>query len=201
LIGAIERFDPRRGVRFVSLAFPAVQGAMLNHLRDQGSLVKASRILWGNAGLVKRSLDVLAVWLERQPTVTEVSDHCGLTHAAVGEALEFARTGSPRSLDESVGESGGEAAAALLDLLGHHDIGYDAAIDRITLEGALRSLPSREKTIISLKFYRGMTQREIAERIELSQMHVSRLERSALKKLKDTILGRDDKPTPQRSPM
>ena len=139
--------------------------------------------------------------MERQPTVAEVSDHCGLTHAAVGEALEFARTGSPRSLDESVGESGGEAAMALLDLLGHHDIGYEAAVDRITLECALGSLPSREKTIISLKFYKGMTQREIAERINLSQMHVSRLERRALKQLRDTILGRDDKSAPERSSM
>ena len=191
LLGAIEKFDPRRGVRFVSLAFPAVLGSMLNYLRDQGGLVKVSRTLRGNGRAVQTSSEVLAVWLGRWPTAAEISTHCGLTQAAVDEALEFGRNGSPCSLDQSTGVPGGEAAVALLDLLGQRDKGYEAAVDRITLECALDTLPPREKTIISLKFYGGMSQRQIAGRINLSQMHVSRLERSALRKLRSIVLGED----------
>jgi RNA polymerase sigma-B factor len=197
LLGAIDKFDPGRGVRFVSLAIPEVLGAMLNHLRDHGGLIKVSRTVRSNWVAVRKATDVLLTILGRWPTTAEVSEHCGLTAEEVSGAMVFARTGDPRSLDESISAGDDQAERVLLELLGQNEIDYEAALDRMILERAMAVLPLRERTIITLKFYQGMAQRQIGKRVHLSQMHVSRLERGALKKLRAYVLGENIEPPPK----
>ena len=184
LLNAIDKFDPDRGTSCSSLATPEILEAILNYLRDHGSLLKVPRALRRNKLAIDRASDSLASSLGRWPTVSEVADACELSEKQVDEATEFGRVGDPYSLDQSLDSDGAEDGATLCELLGSEDEEYDLSLDRLTLAGALETLPQREKSTLHLRFYIGMSQRQIAELIQISQMHVSRLERSALKKLR-----------------
>ena len=191
LLSAIEKFDMSHGVRFASLAIPEVYGAILNHLRDHGGLFKVPRALRHNRISLDRCTERLISHFGRWPTTAEMATESGLTEDAVNEALEFARTGDPRSLDASFNGDFGEEGSALVEILGSEEPAFGASLDRMVLQSAMDKLPLRERTIISLKFYRGLSQRQIASRINISQMHVSRLERRALAKMKDIVAGHE----------
>ena len=184
LLNAIDKFDPDRGTSFSSLATPEVLGAISNYLRDHGSLLKVPQGLRRNKLAIDRASDSLATTLGRWPTVTEVAGACELSEKQVNEAAELGRVGDPYSLDQSLDSDDADNGVTLCELLGSEDVEFDLSLDRLTLAGALDTLPQREKSILHLWFYIGMSQRQIAELIQISQMHVSRLERSALKKLR-----------------
>ena len=184
LLNAIEKFDPRYGTSFSSIAIPEVLGAILNYLRDHSSFLKVPRALRRNKLKVNRRSEMLAAHLGRWPTVAELVRECDLPENDIRAALEFARTGEPSSLDERLGASDVDGATTLSDLIGYEDGGFERSLDQMTLAAALNTLPLREKTIVTLRFYQEMSQKRIAERLDISQMHVSRLERSALLKLR-----------------
>lgn len=187
LLNAIEKFDPERGTSFSSLAIPEVLGAILNYLRDHGSLIKIPRTLRRNKLTIDKIGDSIASSLGRWPNVAELSEACDLTEQEILAATELGRIGDPRSLDESVETDDSDGSVSLSDYVGSVDVEFDLSLDRLTLATALDTLPEREKTILQLRFYKSMSQRQIAERIEISQMHVSRLERAALQKLRGVL--------------
>ncbi|MCH7625943.1 MAG: sigma-70 family RNA polymerase sigma factor [Chloroflexi bacterium] len=187
LLNAIEKFDPERGTSFSSLAIPEVLGAILNYLRDHGSLIKIPRTLRRNKLTLDKMAENLASSLGRWPTMSELSEACDLSEAEINAATELGRIGDPRSLDESVDSDDSEGSATLAEYVGTIDQEFDLSLDRLTLATALDTLPDREKNILQLRFYKGMSQRQIAEQIEISQMHVSRLERAALQKLRGVL--------------
>ena len=125
-------------------------------------------------------LPVLGHW----PTVAELADACELSEEDVYKAHELGRIGDPRSLDESLETLEMGEGATLSECVGHEDEEFDLSLDRMTVAKVLDTLPPREKTILTLRFYKELSQKQIAERINMSQMHVSRLERSALQKLR-----------------
>ena len=184
LLRAIEKFDPSYNTSFASLAVPEVLGAILNHLRDHGSLIKMPRALRQKMLSVDRVAGKLAVRLGRWPTVAELAEECELTEDEIYDALELGYTGEPRSLDESIEGEDGDSSLSLSDTVGHEDIQFDVSLDRMTLAAALSTLPARERKIVILRYYGGMSQVQTARRIKVSQMHVSRLERGALSKLR-----------------
>ena len=184
LLKAIDRFDPRHGASFSSMAIPAVLGAVLNYLRDHGSLIKVPRDLRARRLKVARVSDDLVATLGRWPTLAELAQACELTEDDVRAALELACTETPRSLDEPLGSGGADGTVTLSDLLGLEDRRFGLALDRMALSAALDALPARERAVLVLRFYYGMSQGQVAQRIEVSQMHVSRLERRALLKLR-----------------
>ena len=184
LLNAIEKFDPERGTSFSSLAIPEVLGAILNYLRDHGSLIKVPRTLRRNKLTMDKVAESLASSLGRWPNAMELGAACDLTPKEINDAAELGRIGDPRSLDESVETDDSDGSVTLSEYVGKVDAEFDLSLDRLTLATALDTLPEREKTILQLRFYKSMSQRQIAERIEISQMHVSRLERSALQKLR-----------------
>jgi RNA polymerase sigma-B factor len=206
LLNAVEKFDLERGTSFSSLAIPEILGAILNYLRDHGSLIKVPRTLRRNKLTIDKMSETLASSLGRWPTVAEVAAACELSENDVHEATELGRIGDPRSLDENVESDDTDGSVTLSEYVGSEDDGFDLSLDRLTLATALDTLPIREKTILTLRFYKGLSQRQIAERIDISQMHVSRLERSALQKLR-LVLERnaaalnapDSKPRSHRS--
>lgn len=184
LLNAIEKFDPERGSSFSSLAIPEIMGAILNYLRDHGSLLKIPRGLRRNKLAMDKASDTMASMLGRKPTQEEVANACDLTETEITSASILSRIGDPRSLDESLETDDGDDGASLSDYIGYEDEGYNISLDRLTLATALDTLPEREKTILQLRYFRSMSQRQTAEIISISQMHVSRLERAALNKLR-----------------
>ncbi len=188
LLSAIAKFDPERGTSFSSLAIPEILGAILNYLRDHGSLIKVPRALRRNKLAIDRVAELMAPALGRWPTTAELAEACELTEREIHDATELGRIGDPRSLDEHLDNDASEGTATLAEYVGSVDSEFDLSLDRLTLATALDTLPAREKNILQLRFYKQLSQRQIAEQINISQMHVSRLERGALQKLRAVLL-------------
>ena len=195
LLNAIERFDPQRGSSFSSFARPQVLGAILNYLRDHGTLIKVPRRTRQNRLTVYRASQRLSVWLRRPPTVAELAEACEMSEDDIHATIGVSGAVQPLSLDKVLDVDDSEGRVTLLDLLGDEDDQFSRSVDRITLAAALRMLPLRERAIVILKFYRGMSQRQIAGELNLSQMHISRLERRALLKLRLFILDHEEPDT------
>ena len=184
LLNSIEKFDPQRGSSFSSLAIPEITGAILNYLRDHGSLLKIPRGVRRNKLTMDKTSEGMATTLGRWPSTGEIAQACDLTHDEVVEAAVLGRIGDPRSLDESLEYDDSDDSFSLSDYVGYEDVGFDVSLDRLTLATSLDTLPEREKLILQLRYFRALSQRQTAEIISISQMHVSRLERAALNKLR-----------------
>lgn len=182
LLKAIDRYDPDRG-SFVAYAVPNIVGELKRHFRDRGWTMRVPRSTQENLLEVKQAIDHLSGKLGRSPTPKDVAEHTGLLLDEVIGALEASsRAYSPLALDAPhPGDENGDRTLA--DGLGGEDPGYASVELGDLLTPAFRALPSREQTILELRFVEDLRQSEIAERIGVSQMHVSRLLRRALDRL------------------
>ena len=186
LLKAIEKFDSSRGVSFTTYAVPVVLGEIKNYLRDHGWAVKVPRKLQRNKLQVSRAAERLGQVMGRAPTVSEIAEDAGLTQEEVFDTFEVTSYGRPLSLDAEH-LNGADDRSRLMDSVGNEDPEYGTTSDRADLESTLNCLDRREKTIIYLKFYADLPQTEIAKRLGISQMHVSRLQRGALEKLREGL--------------
>src|SRR4051794_35692380 len=182
LLKAIDRFDPHNGATFSSYALPTMLGELRRHFRDRGWAVRPPRTLQEHALLVERQTGELVRELGRSPTVTELCERTGLTVEDVLDAREAMVAHAATSLSAPVGDS--DEASQLGDLLGDDDPEYGRAEDRATVVALSRTLSRREREILRLRMEEDLTQSEIGERVGLSQMHVSRLLRQILEKLR-----------------
>jgi RNA polymerase sigma-B factor len=182
LIKAVDRFDLERGLRFSTFAVPTILGEIKRHFRDRAWSVRVSRGLQELSARVAREVDRLSTKLGRSPTVEDLAEATGSTPEQVLEALQGAQAYSTVPLDEPFGEDGEPVVR-----LGGEDPAYAASEERIELTRALRLLSERERRIVLLRFFAGLTQREIAERVGISQMHVSRLLRRSLERMGDAL--------------
>lgn len=174
LIKAVDRFDISRELRFSTFAVPTILGEIKRHFRDHAWSVRVSRGIQELHAKVGREADRLAGRLGRAPTVEELAEATGSTVEDVLEALQGAQAYNTVPLEEPADD--GTAA----ERFGIEDPGFVAAEQRAELARGLASLPPRERSIILLRFFDGLTQREIAERVGISQMHVSRLLRRSV---------------------
>jgi RNA polymerase sigma-B factor len=184
LIKAIDRYDAGRGVDFAGFAIPTVIGELKRHFRDRTWSIRVPRRLQELRLALTAASNVLTQRLGRSPTVADLATHLRITEEAVLEGLEGARAYNSASLSAPTHTEG---EATLADTLGQTDAGFALAELRIALGPALASLDEREQKIISLRFYGNMTQCEIAGKIGISQMHVSRLLSRSLVKLRTRI--------------
>jgi RNA polymerase sigma-B factor len=182
LMQAIERFDPDRGIAFSSYAVPTIIGEIKRYFRDRGWLVRVPRELQERALTVQSTANALEAELGRAPTTAQLAERLNLTIEAVVEARMAAGAHFGVSLDRPNpdGEEDSHSAAAEL---GAEDPGFSRAEDAATLDGLLADLDERQSTILRLRFEHDLTQAEIAERVGISQMHVSRLIREAVTEL------------------
>ena len=181
LLKAIDRYDPALGP-FVGYAVPSILGELKRHFRDTGWSMRVPRSMQERVLEVSDAMDMLPAELGRSPTPTDVAAHAGLALEDVLEALEAGTAYSPASLDApSTGE--GDGRWTLGDGLGADDPGYELVDLEQALAPAFRALPTREQTILRLRFVDDLKQSEIAERVGISQMHVSRLLRRSLDRL------------------
>jgi RNA polymerase sigma-B factor len=178
LVKAIEGFDPTLGYTFASYAAPTILGELKRHFRDRGRQVHLPRGLQERIAQVERAVDDLPAKLQRVPTAHDVAAHTGLDVEEVLEAMEAASARRPYSLDATVGPD--EDAATLVDTLGETDPSYETVEYGEAISRTLDLLPERERMILHLRFVEDLTQSEIANRVGISQMHVSRLLRRAL---------------------
>ena len=172
LIKAIDRFDLERGVAFSTYATPTIVGEIKRHFRDRGWTIRVPRRLQEIQAVINQAVSDLGQELGRSPTVSELATRVGMSEEEILEGLESANAYSPLSLDapDPSGELG-----AVIDQLGDYDDALDAVIDRETVKPLLDRLDARAKRILLLRFFRNMTQSQIADELGISQMHVSRL--------------------------
>ena len=190
LVKAIDRFDPSRGTAFSSFAVPTILGELKRYFRDVGWAVHVPRGMQERALEVNRAVSELSRALGRSPTPAEIAEFTELPHEDVLEAMEAATAYDSVSLEAPRlnGDGDGDAdAVEFLDRLGGEDPGYELAEYSATLAPELRALPERDRLVLRLRFVEDLTQSEIAEQIGVSQMHVSRLIRRALEKLRTGI--------------
>jgi RNA polymerase sigma-B factor len=188
LIKAVDRFDAERGDAFSSYAVPTILGELKRHFRDAGWALHVPRGMQERVLEVNRTVESLARELGRSPTPQEASARLDLTVEQVLEAMEAASAYSTTSID-TPRRSEEDEPGTIADTLGQEDDRFALVDDSATIQRGLRSLPERERTIIYLRFAEGMTQAEIADRVGISQMHVSRLIRRALERVRLVTVG------------
>jgi RNA polymerase sigma-B factor len=174
LLKAIDRFDLERGVEFSTYATPTIVGELKRYFRDKGWAIRVPRRLQELSLRLNKVVAHLTQQLGRSPTVSEIARHAGVTEEEVLEALESGQAYSTTSLDAPAGADE-EDSPMRLDRMGEDDIALDNLEYFASLAPLIAELPERERTILFLRFFRGMTQSRIAEQVGISQMHVSRL--------------------------
>jgi len=193
LIKAIDRFDVDRGVELTTYATPNIIGEIKRHFRDKGWSVRVPRGLQELNIQLSRLLEELTVQLSRSPTIAELAKAAGVTDEEVLEALESGRAYSSLSL--SVGGSQDEEGELdPLESLGTEEPRYALAEDLALLAPGFRVLDERERRILHLRFFEGLTQSQIAQQVGISQMHVSRLIRRSLEKIRAEIAVEPEEP-------
>jgi RNA polymerase sigma-B factor len=182
LVKAVERFDPGRGLEFTTFATPTIVGELKRHFRDKGWAVRVPRRVQELHLRVTGVVDDLQLELGRSPTVAEIAVRAGTSEDEVIEAVDAGSAYRSTSLDASRGDD--EESPGLLGQLGDLDPEMARAENRTGLNPLLRQLPDREQLMLYLRFYEGKTQSEIAQRLGISQMHVSRLLARSLDRLR-----------------
>ncbi len=178
LVKAVDRFDPARGVKLTSFAEPNISGEIKRHFRDRGWSVHVSRDLQELGARVAKATERMTHDLGRSPTVTELAGALELPEDRIVEAMLSTHGYTASSLNERTDEG-----TERLDLLGDTETGYGRAETLSVLRAGLATLPAREREIVLLRYFKELTQREIAQRVGISQMHVSRLLRRSLERL------------------
>jgi RNA polymerase sigma-B factor len=186
LIKAIDRFDVNRGVELTTYATPNIIGEIKRHFRDRGWSVRVPRGLQELNIQLSKLLEQLTVQHGRSPTIPELAKAAGVTDEEVLEALESGRAYTSLSLSAGSGlDEDGELDP--LESLGTEEHQYEVSEDRAVLEPGFRVLDERERKILHLRFFEGLTQSQIAQQVGISQMHVSRLIRRSLEKIREEI--------------
>ncbi|MEH6888210.1 RNA polymerase sporulation sigma factor SigF [Bacillus sp. JJ864] len=181
LLKSVDKFDLSFDVKFSTYAVPMIIGEIQRFLRDDGT-VKVSRSLKETGNKIRKMKDELSKEYGRAPTITEIAEVLELTPEEVVMAQEASRT--PSSIHETVYENDGDPITILDQIADRSETKW---FDKIALKEAIRELDERERLIVYLRYYKDQTQSEVAERLGISQVQVSRLEKKILKQMKERI--------------
>ena len=184
LLKAIDRYELSREVALTTYATPNVVGEIKRHFRDRGWTIRIPRALQELNVKMSGAVERLTVRLGRSPTIAELATELDATPEQVLEAVEAGSAYSPVSLSASPSN---EEDLDLMEVIGEEDENFARADERTSLEPALGELPERERQILRMRFEEGLTQTQIAERVGLSQMHVSRLIRRSLESMRESL--------------
>jgi RNA polymerase sigma-B factor len=186
LLNAVDRFDPKRGIPFTAFASPTILGELKRHFRDRVWTVRVPRGLHDRMAAVDKAITEMTKQLQRSPSVGEIAERLDLEQTDVLEVLEANHNRRPLSLDRPAGGEDFEDAPPS-EWVGEEDERFELVEGRIALDAALPYLEERERIVLHLRFIEDMTQSQIAERIGHSQMHVSRILRRALTRIRERI--------------
>jgi RNA polymerase sigma-B factor len=189
LVNAVDRFDPDRGIPFSAFASPTILGELKRHFRDRAWTVRVPRGLHDRMAQVDKAVAELTEKLQRSPSIGEIAERLELEPTDVLEVLEANHNRRPLSLDRPVGDETEEASPA--DWVGEEDKNFELVEGRVALDAALPHLDERERLVLRLRFVDDLTQSQIAEQIGHSQMHVSRILRRALARIREQVKERE----------
>jgi len=191
LIKAIDRFDPSRGVEFSSFAVPTIVGEIKRHFRDKSWAMRVPRRLKDLNVAVGRAVEELTIEIGRAVTPADLAARLGVSVEDIVEAQETSRAYALQSLDAEMDGRDGRSSTTLGDAVGANDVDLDLLLERTFLRDACSTLSQRERIIVYLRFFQGVSQSEIARRLSCTQMHVSRLQRRALEKIRTASTATD----------
>lgn len=187
LLGAIKRYDPNVGKTFESFLIPTVIGEIKRFLRDKTWSVHVPRRIKELWPKVKTVIDELTNQLQRSPKIQEIADHLEVTEEEVLEAMEIGKSYQALSVDHSIETGSDGSTVTTLDIVGSHEEGFERVDQKLLLESVLHVLTDKERDIIHCTFIANKSQKETGEFLGISQMHVSRLQRRAIEKLRRAL--------------
>lgn len=186
LLGAVDRFDLDRGSDFIAFAVPTIMGEVRRYFRDSTWVVAVPRRLKELNRSIARAVTALSVELGQAPRPQQIAEHLGISLEAVYEGLQAGVAYQADSLDSRTGRADGDDAEPAQ--FGREDPGMAQVDNRETLHSALADLPERETAIVRMRFFDEMTQSQIADRLGISQVHVSRLLAHTVKRLRESFV-------------
>jgi len=194
LLGAIRRYDESFGKSFEAFAVPTIIGEIKRFLRDKTWDVHVPRRIKELGPKIKVTVERLTTELQRSPKVEEIAKALGVSEEEVLEAMEMGKSYQALSVDHSIEADSDGGTVTLLDIVGNIDVGYEKINQRLVLEKVLHVLSDREKQVIQYTYLENMSQKEAGEKLGISQMHVSRIQRRAIKKLQEAINAENKNP-------
>ena len=187
LLGAIRRYDESFGKSFEAFAVPTIIGEIKRFLRDKTWSVHVPRRIKELGPKIKTIVEELTTELQRSPRIDEIASALGVTEEEVLEAMEMVKSYQALSVDHSIEADSDGGTVTLLDIVGNIDGSYEQINQTLVLEKVLHVLSEREKLIIQYTYLENLSQKEAGDKLGISQMHVSRLQRRAIKKLQEAI--------------
>jgi RNA polymerase sigma-B factor len=185
LLKALDRFEPERGLAFSTFATPTILGELKRHFRDKGWAIRVARRVQELHLQLSREVGSMSQELGRSPTVAEIANRLAVSEDEVLEAMEAGRSYRMGSIDARAGGDRSDEGSTLAERIGTDDASLADAERRATLAPMLASLPERQRLIVYLRFWEGLTQSEIGAHLGISQMHVSRLLARSLQELRE----------------
>lgn len=187
LLGAIRRFDPAFGRSFEAFAVPTIIGEIKRFLRDKTWDVHVPRRIKELGPRIRAAVDVLTAELQHSPSIREIANYLEVQDEDVLEAMEMGRSYQALSMDHSIESDSDGSTVTLFDIVGKEDDNFEMTNRRLVIADVMDILSEREKQIIQLTYLEHLSQKETGNRLGISQMHVSRIQRKAIKKLQDAI--------------
>lgn len=187
LLAAVKRYDETYGKSFESFAIPTIIGEIKRYLRDKTWSVHVPRRIKELGPKIKKAVDELTMIKQKSPTVEEIAEYLNVTEEEVLETMEMGKSYKALSVDRKVDADSEGSTVAILDLVGDTDKGYNQIDQRMILEKVFPTLTERERLILKYTYFENRSQKETGELLGISQMHVSRLMRKALLKLREAI--------------
>ena len=187
LLGAIKRYDPLVGKSFEAFAIPTIIGEIKRFLRDKTWSVHVPRRIKELGPRIKMAVDHLTTETQKSPKVQEIAEYLDVTEEEVLETMEMGKSYQALSVDQGVEADSEGSTVTILDVVGSQEEGYERVNQKMMLESVLHVLTDREKEIINLTYLQNKSQKETGDLLGISQMHVARLQRKAVKKLRDAL--------------
>lgn len=187
LLGAIRRYNPELGRSFEAFAVPTIIGEIKRFMRDKTWAIHVPRRIKELSPKIKATVEVLTVEFQRSPRIPEIAEYLNVNEEDVLEAMEMGRSYQALSMDHTIDADSEGGTVTLFDLVGTFDDGYENTDKRLIVNDALVVLSERERQIIQYTYVEQLSQKEAGELLGISQMHVSRIQRKAIKKLQEAI--------------
>ncbi|MBN8237111.1 RNA polymerase sigma factor SigB [Halobacillus kuroshimensis] len=187
LLAAIRRYDKDFGKSFESFAIPTIIGEIKRFIRDKTWSVHVPRRIKELGPKIKKAAEELTNIQQRSPSVLEIAEYLEVSEEDVLETMEMGKSYKALSVDRKIEADSDGSTVTILDLIGNQDEGYSNIDQRMLLEKVLPILSEREQEILQCTYFENMSQKDTGERLGISQMHVSRLQRRALRKLREAL--------------
>ncbi|MEQ6376714.1 RNA polymerase sigma factor SigB [Bacillaceae bacterium S4-13-58] len=187
LLAAIRRYDPSLGKSFESFAIPTIIGEIKRFIRDKTWSVHVPRRIKELGPKIRNAVEELTTDLQRSPTVPEIAKHIGASEEEILETMEMGKSYKALSVDRKIEADFDGSTVTILDLIGKQENGFEHVNQQLLLEKILPILSEREQEILRYTYFENLSQKETGELLGISQMHVSRLQRRALRKLRAAL--------------